>query len=297
MVLIQATDPTRSPLPVLCASDLSSRPESAAAGAHHRRGRPGRKQPVAQLGTTIDLDGHHLDGTGREVILVNDRFEIEETMPALAGGGDTSMQFSIPVARAADFPVGVYRVGARVQRPGETAPRETNRLAMTIAPKIDGLPMTVTRDAGGTASFTINFSPALRAGQTVRLVLGQQEFAPRTVHATGHRARLRHPQRAGGRSSDGHLARLRIDGIDSPIIDPAADTADVPRPADQDSMNAAPKVDWTEANQRYLAAEFARLKAQLSGRGRAGRERRRARSAGRAARARGHRSAGRRPSA
>jgi hypothetical protein len=32
-------------------------------------------------------------------------------------------------------------------------------------------------------------------------------------------------------------------------------------------MNAAPNADWTEANQRYLAAEFARLKAQLSGAG------------------------------
>jgi hypothetical protein len=30
-------------------------------------------------------------------------------------------------------------------------------------------------------------------------------------------------------------------------------------------MNAALKMGWTEANQRYLAAEFARLKARLSG--------------------------------
>jgi AAA+ superfamily predicted ATPase len=30
-------------------------------------------------------------------------------------------------------------------------------------------------------------------------------------------------------------------------------------------MNAPPTVDWTEANQRYLVAEFARLKARLSG--------------------------------
>jgi hypothetical protein len=30
-------------------------------------------------------------------------------------------------------------------------------------------------------------------------------------------------------------------------------------------MNATPTADWTESNQRYLAAEFARLKAQLSG--------------------------------
>ena len=52
---------------------------------------PDASQPVAQLGTTIGLTGHHLDGTGREVVLVNDRFEIEETLPALAGGGETSM--------------------------------------------------------------------------------------------------------------------------------------------------------------------------------------------------------------
>jgi hypothetical protein len=30
-------------------------------------------------------------------------------------------------------------------------------------------------------------------------------------------------------------------------------------------MNALPQLDWTEANQRYLAAEFARLKARLAG--------------------------------
>ena len=41
---------------------------------------PPAQQPVAQLGDTIDLNGHHLDGTGREVVLANDRFEIEETL-------------------------------------------------------------------------------------------------------------------------------------------------------------------------------------------------------------------------
>src|SRR5262245_52208188 len=30
-------------------------------------------------------------------------------------------------------------------------------------------------------------------------------------------------------------------------------------------MNALPQLDWTDANQRYLAAEFARLKARFSG--------------------------------
>jgi hypothetical protein len=220
VVLIQATDPTRSPLPVL-ARQVFAAPDLLPPVPTIEAVVPDASQPVAQLGTTIGLTGHHLDGTGREVILVNDRFEIEETLPALAGGGETSMTFSIPLARAADFPVGVYRIGARVLRPGENAPRETNRLAMTIAPKLDGLPTTVTRDASGTASFTIDFSPELRGGQTVSLVLGQQEFAPEPFTPPVTALDFIIPDAPVADQASGHLARLRVDGIDSPIIDPA----------------------------------------------------------------------------
>jgi hypothetical protein len=104
-----------------------------------------------------------------------------------------------------------------VVRRGAATPRETNRVAMTLAPHISGLPMTVARDAEGTASFTIAFSPALRAGQTVRLVLGQQEVAPRpfTPPVTAFDFIIPNAPVAN------HLARLRIDGIDSPIINRA----------------------------------------------------------------------------
>jgi hypothetical protein len=221
VVLIQATDPTRSPLPVL-EHQIFVQPDLLPPVPTIDAVVPDGKQPVAQLGTTIGLKGHHLDGTGREVVLVNDRFEIEETLPAPAGTDETPIQFSIPIARAADFPVGVYRIGARMLRPGENAPRETNRLAMTIAPKLDGLPMTVTRDAGGTASFTINFSPELRAGQTVSLVLGQQEFAPEPFTPPVSALDFVIPDAPVADQTSGHLARLRVDGIDSPIIDPAA---------------------------------------------------------------------------
>jgi hypothetical protein len=86
---------------------------------------------------------------------------------------------------------------------------------MTIAPDITGLPVTVVRDGAGTASFTLNFRPELRAGQTVALVLGQQEFAPQTFAAPVSALDFVIPNAPVG----SHLARLRIDGIDSPIID------------------------------------------------------------------------------
>ena len=136
--------------------------------------------------------GHHLDGTGRDgrcspTIASRSRRRSPRWRPAAR----RSMQFPIPPAQRRRLP------GRRLPRrrargaPGETDPRETNRLAMTLAPQITGLPMSVVRDGAGTASFTLNFRPALRAGQTCRLVLGQQEYAPQTFTAPVSLARLR----------------------------------------------------------------------------------------------------------
>jgi uncharacterized protein DUF4255 len=225
VALIEATEPVRSPLPVLSRGPID--PVS-----HRDRGVvvepslapplptldaivPPGGQPVVRLGETVDLVGHDLDGTGRTVLLTNDRFEIDQAILAMGTGRAALIQFSIGVGQAADFPVGLYRVGAQVQRPGETLPRETNRLAMTIAPDITGLPITVVRDGAGTASFTLDFRPELRAGQPVALVLGQQEFAPQAFAAPVTALDFVIPNAPVG----SHFARLRIDGIDSPIID------------------------------------------------------------------------------
>jgi hypothetical protein len=219
VVLIQRADPTPSPLPVLT-REIFVRPDLLPPVPTIDAVVPDAGQPVAQLGTTIGLSGHHLDGTGREVVLINDRFKVEEPLPALPDGGESLIKVSIPTARAADFPVGVYRVFARVQRSGEPAKRETNQLAMTLAPQITGLPLPspVVRDGAGTANFTIDFHPALRDGQTVRLVLGQLEFAPQPFTPPVTTLTFVIPKAPVGN----HLARLRVDGIDSPIIDRTA---------------------------------------------------------------------------
>jgi hypothetical protein len=228
VVLIEAARPTRSALPV-----LSRGPVDLATGRD--RGvvvtpdlvppfptiqivAPDGGQPVARLGEVVDLIGHHLDGTNREVVLASDRFAIEETIAAAGTGGPTLMQFTIPVGDAADFPVGVYRVAARVVRPGESEPRETNRLGLTLAPHITGLPVVVGRDGAGTATFTVNFHPALRAGQTVTLLLGEHAFAPEPFTPPVTALNFVIEDAPVG----DHLARLRIDGVEGPIVDRAA---------------------------------------------------------------------------
>jgi hypothetical protein len=233
VVLIEATESVSSPLPVLSRGPVDLGPPPRERGVVVEPSLvppvptldavvPAGGQPVATLGDTVDLTGHHLDGTGRTALLTNDRFGIEESINAMPKAGPALIRFAISVAQAANFPVGVYRVGARVLRPGEIEPRETNRLAMTIAPEIPGLPITVVRDAAGTASFTINFRPDLRPGQRVALVLGQQEFPPQAFVAPTNSLSFV-IQNAPGAPAPGLLARLRIDGIDSPIIDRSVD--------------------------------------------------------------------------
>jgi hypothetical protein len=229
VVLIQSEEPVRSPLPVLSRGGPADPTDP---GKKRDRGvvvepglapavptieavvPPGR-QPVARLGEIIELHGHHLDGTNHDVLLYNDRFEIKDEIvkPTLVDPG--LIRFTIPVADAAVFPAGVYRVGVRVQRPGETKPRETNRLALTLAPEITGLPMTVNLDGAGTASFTLTFHPALRAGQQALLVLGEQEIKPKPLTASTTSLSFEIAKAPEGEL----LARLRIDGIESPIVD------------------------------------------------------------------------------
>jgi Pvc16 N-terminal domain len=232
VVLIEAMRSARSPLPV-----LSRGPIDPATGRD--RGvivNPGllppvpmltavvppAHQPVAAIGDTIDLQGHDLDGTGREVMLVNDRLGIEDAIaasPPPASGAAGLVQFALTPAEAGTLAVGVYRVSVRLLRAGETAPRETNRLAMTLAPKMTNLPLSVARDGSGTASFAIDFVPALWTGQSAVLVLGQDEFLPQVMGSPPTSLSFVIPHAPAG----SHLARLRVDGIESPIVDLSAE--------------------------------------------------------------------------
>jgi Pvc16 N-terminal domain len=214
VVLIQAEEPAPSPLPVLT-RNVAVIPGLAPTVPTLSAVVPKDKQIVVELDAPVTLEGFALDGTAREVVLTSERFEIEETLPA--SGSSIKLQFTIPAARAADFPAGIYRVRARVQKPGEPEPRVTNDLALVVAPTISGLPMNVAR-VGGKASFTLSFVPVCRRGQQARLLLGRGDFAPQPVTGDASSLSFEIPDAPVGN----HLARLRIDAIDSPIIDTAA---------------------------------------------------------------------------
>ncbi|MCY1354847.1 hypothetical protein D9M68_327580 [compost metagenome] len=227
VVLIEARQPTRVPLPVLTRGEIDI-------GSGRERGvmvapgllpalptleaiLPADSQPVARLGHGIELRGHHLDGADREVRLGNPRFALDELLAAGGANLGERLELVIPAARAADFPVGVYEASARLVRPGEALPRDSNRLAFTLAPEITNLPQNLPRDGNGDLLVNIEFTPELRPGQRATLLVGQREVAPQAFAApTASLDFLIEDAEVGE-----HLVRLRIDGIDSPIVDHA----------------------------------------------------------------------------
>lgn len=231
VVLIQAQRPSRAPLPVLTRGPLDSTTGREAGIAVQAslepsvpllvRVAPPLGQPVAAIGDTVLLHGSLLDGADREVVLREDRLGMEQVLPVLAPTP------SLPAALVAAFslaglqatlPAGVYRVALRVTRTdsrGQMRRHETPSLPLTLAPRLTSTPQTVARAPNGSASVPITFTPDLQPGQRAVLVLDGDEYLPQAAGATP--ASLIFPV-AHARLGV-HLARLRVDGIDSPIVD------------------------------------------------------------------------------
>jgi hypothetical protein len=110
-------------------------------------------------------------------------------------------------------------MAARVMRPNEAEPRTSNQLALLLGPKITTVfPITVPRDGSGNVTFTLTCAPDVRAGQQVSLLLGSLQILPNPWSAPASSFTFMVEQAPVGE----HLARLRVDGIDSPLIDPKA---------------------------------------------------------------------------
>jgi hypothetical protein len=225
VVLIESSYPARQPLPVLSRGPID---------VNTGRERGVAVQPTllppfpfietvsadgdlaqATLDQPVVLSGHHLSGSGLEVVVSNERYDVETVFSPDPGATDTRVAFTIPGARSADLPAGVYRVSVRLTPEGEANPRESNQRAFQLAPKILGLPAAVARDGTGTAVLTLTVAPHVRQRQSVSLVVGQREVRPDEFVPPTDTLQFTIP----GATPGNHLARLRVDGIDSPIVD------------------------------------------------------------------------------
>jgi hypothetical protein len=243
VVLIESTRPTRTPLPVLTRGKDDRGPIAQADlippfPAIERVVLP-QGRTVALLGDQLTLAGHHLAlGMGDPAqVTVSIQFittrlpvPISVEIPALQRT-DTQITVTIPHPPGVFYPAGWYRVAASVTpngRPSET--RVTNEVPLLLAPtiaKIKGVdlpvppaqPISVARadvmNGLGDATLPITCRPDVLPVQSAVLLVGDRAInADARTEQTGA-LKFVVKQIAAGT----YRLRLRIDGVDSPLID------------------------------------------------------------------------------
>jgi Pvc16 N-terminal domain len=220
VVLIDSNRGARSPLPVLTRGPDDS-------GVVAQAGvvppfptltaiAPPDGQAAALLGDQITLSGHHLAAvTG--VRLAGPRLDtpVDVPPPPLVSVEDAEVVATIPNDPQA-LPAGLYTVAGVIDAAGEPE-RTTNLLSLAIAPEItSALPMNVAR-VGGDAAINLTCRPEVLPEQQVLLLVGDRQVAPEPF--PNRTAALSFVVR-GAQAGDFRL-RLRIDGVDSLLIDRA----------------------------------------------------------------------------
>ena len=211
VVLIQSQAPSTSALPVL-KRKLDVQPSASSLLPGLTVITPPGGQPAACPGDVVTVQGTNLS-KANSVLLTTALQPTRQTITTLTLVNETSFQFQIPPGPP-DLPAGIYVVPATVTP--QTEAFITNGVPLAIAPKITASPATLT--AGGSVHVGISCTPAVRPGQDVALLIGSQQApadaftAPTTAPSFTFK-----PLQA----TDGQMPlRLRVDGVDSPSIDP-----------------------------------------------------------------------------
>lgn len=225
VVLIQPSGLSVSALPVLQRT-VSAQSNLLASSPTLTIAAPPNGQPAACLGDTVTVQGDSLAGA-TSVLLVNSRQGIRQTITPLSAVGNKSFQFTIPnpvlpppQPNPTDLPAGVYLLSAQVLQGTDTI--MTNGIALAIAPRISPAWAPGTIASGAAVSVSVPCAPYIRPGQDASLIIGDQQ-APIDPNATPPPPTPTNSPsfKFANLNPTGHPVpvRLRVDGIDSPIID------------------------------------------------------------------------------
>ena len=217
VALIDSTQPKRAPLPVLMRgpkdrgvlSQASLIPPFPALSQIQFQ----NNQTEARLGEQLVLSGNNLDGNVVKVQFDHPLW----AAPVLVAPdpGNTAQQVLVTIPNSpTTWPAGFYTITVVVQKPSETYFRNTNQLSFALAPRITVAPSNA---PGPNITYTVTSSPEVWPDQNVSLLLNDQEVVA-DPHAT-QTATLTF--QAQNLSASGYFVRLRIDGVDSLLINKA----------------------------------------------------------------------------
>ncbi|HWS54784.1 MAG TPA: DUF4255 domain-containing protein [Pyrinomonadaceae bacterium] len=242
-VLIESTRAARTPLPVLGRASPGDAGPSATGNvaspfpAIHSVAAP---DPLlgALPGQTLSVGGVNLAGTSVAVRIRHSLFDEDLILPPLPGGTAAEARFVLPAGPImlpfapprppAPLPAGFYTVALEVvaddpEHPGVAFTRTTNRLAFPLAPDIVALPASAGRDPEGRASLTLTVAPPAQPEQVVSLLLDHRQVPaqPRAALTDTLTFEFTNPTPAQAPAPVDYFVRVRVDGIDSALIDRA----------------------------------------------------------------------------
>ena len=254
LVLIERELPERIPLPVLSRGGLRDpasgrepgvllRPDLLSTVPTITAALPTDGHPVMRLGGAIEIQGFALDG-GSPATETTVRFSepgtdvVLETAPE-SPAASTRLVVQLPAATPvapgspaentvrdpASWRIGAYVIDVQVRRADG---RETvsNGLPLALAPASTANASSAPPDV----AITMSCGPPIRPGQTVAILAGQQM---QVLASPGSPVTEATANFAGLESGTEVPVRLRVDGIDSPVIDlntnpPSLTTVTVP---------------------------------------------------------------------
>lgn len=228
VALIEAEQPTRTPLPVLTRGSVdpvTNRETGIIAQPHLIPPVPTiseievpNQQVAVRMGESLILRGHHLNGDTIRVQFTNRR--LEDPIEILAEDGATQAEITVQIPNEpTDWVAGIYQVLVFVQQPitlqpGVTEEKTTNEVPLILAPSFSDV---IVNRENTNATVSLTVSPEVRPEQTVSLVLGQNEaFAGEFPDQTSDMTFVFADLVAGE-----YWARLRVDGVDSLLINPS----------------------------------------------------------------------------
>lgn len=178
---------------------------------------PSPAPPSAMASDQVRVAGHQLEGTSVAIELSRPLLPLPTVRSPLPGSTDKSVVFDLPGDQTI-MPAGLYAVTARVSPSADPAQdRTTNALPLAVAPRIRQI-STAARLPSGEVPVSVLVSPQVWPEQRAALLVGNVEVVAEAHATKTDTLDFLVPNPAGT-----HMARLRVDGVDSLVIDYAAD--------------------------------------------------------------------------
>ena len=186
---------------------------------------PPNQQTALRMGELLSCAGHHLAGDQVQVLFPTRPDGAVARAAGLPGATEgisstKSHRTRRPAHLDPDSPLnpdnwqaGVYGVSARIQRAGKPD-RLTNELPVALAPRV----AVAAAVAGDDLTFTATVSPKVWKTQQASLVIAERELAAEPI-AVDKTATLTFKAKTGDLPSGPQWVRLRVDGIESLLVD------------------------------------------------------------------------------